>query len=390
LRFITRHPLVILFIAGALALSYGVYTKLQPSGAPGISGAPGMGGPPGRGPGGLGATTVTVALVGTQILVDRVESVGTAQASESVTITPKVSDIVTRIHFSDGDIVERGDLLVELTNTAETARLAEAQTALDDARRQLARIQQLSNDNLVSRADLDDALSRVDTARARFEGVVANMSDRVIVAPFSGMLGFRNISEGSFVTPNTVITTLDDISTIKLDFTVAESYLAQLGSGLEIQANSIVYPGRPFVGSVQVIGSRVDAVTRSVLVRANIANPDAALRPGMLMTVGMMLNEREAVVIPEQAVVPAQGRQFVFVVDEENIARRIEVMLGMRRPGIVEIVSGVVPGQRVIAEGVAQVRPNQPVRIINTRQAGGATSAGESTSINTEQRRARS
>jgi len=367
-----------------------VYTKLQPSGAPGISGAPGMGGPPGRGPGGLGATTVTVALVGTQILVDRVESVGTAQASESVTITPKVSDIVTRIHFSDGDIVERGDLLVELTNTAETARLAEAQTALDDARRQLARIQQLSNDNLVSRADLDDALSRVDTARARFEGVVANMSDRVIVAPFSGMLGFRNISEGSFVTPNTVITTLDDISTIKLDFTVAESYLAQLGSGLEIQANSIVYPGRPFVGSVQVIGSRVDAVTRSVLVRANIANPDAALRPGMLMTVGMMLNEREAVVIPEQAVVPAQGRQFVFVVDEENIARRIEVMLGMRRPGIVEIVSGVVPGQRVIAEGVAQVRPNQPVRIINTRQAGGATSAGESTSINTEQRRARS
>jgi membrane fusion protein, multidrug efflux system len=390
LRFITRHPLVILFIAGALALSYGVYTKLQPSGAPGMSGTPGMGGPPGRGPGGLGATTVTVALVGTQILVDRVESVGTAQASESVTITPKVSDIVTRIHFNDGDIVERGDLLVELTNTAETARLAEAQTALDDARRQLARMQQLSNDNLVSRADLDDALSRVDTARARLEGVVANMSDRVIVAPFSGMLGFRNISEGSFVTPNTVITTLDDISTIKLDFTVAESYLAQLGSGLEIQANSIVYPGRPFVGSVQVIGSRVDAVTRSVLVRANIANPDAALRPGMLMTVGMMLNEREAVVIPEQAVVPAQGRQFVFVVDEENIARRIEVMLGMRRPGIVEIVSGVVPGQRVIAEGVAQVRPNQPVRIINTRQAGGATSAGESTSINAEQRRARS
>ena len=376
LRFLTRHPLLIIFVAAALALSYGVYNKLQSVSGMTAGGPPGMGGPPGRGPGGMGATSVTVEQVTMQTLADRVESVGTALANESVSITPKVSDIVTRIHFSDGDFVEQGDLLVELTNSAETARLSEATTALDDARRNLERMEQLRSDNLVAISDLDDASSRVETARARLEGVMANMQDRVVVAPFSGMLGFRNISEGTLVTPSTVITTLDDVSTIKLDFNVSESFLAQLMSGLQVRANSIVYPGREFVGDVQVVASRVDPVTRSVQVRAEIANPDLALRPGMLLTVGMMLNEREAIVVPEQAIVPAQGRQYVFVVDEENIARRVEVRLGIRRPGIVEIVTGVVPGQRVITEGVAQVRPDQPVRILNNRSGQGSVSAG--------------
>ena len=357
-----------------MALSYGVYTKLQPAGGNAAGGPPGMGG----GPGGMAAPSVTVAVVERGRFIDRVESVGSAQANESVTITPKVSDIVTRLHFSDGDYVEKGDLLVELTNTAETARLSEAQTALDDARRQLERVRQLTANNLVSQSDLDDAESRVETASARLQGVVANMQDRVIVAPFSGVLGFRNISEGTMVTPNTAITTLDDISTIKLDFNVAESFLAQLQSGLEINASSIVYPGRTFTGDVQVVGSRVDEATRSVPVRALIDNPDGSLRPGMLLTVGMMLNERETIVVPEQAVVPAQGRQYVFVVDEENTARRVEVTLGARRPGIVEILSGVVPGQRVVAEGVAQVRPGQPVRILNNQASSTSSSAGDS------------
>ncbi|HBX38282.1 MAG TPA: efflux transporter periplasmic adaptor subunit [Pseudohongiella sp.] len=366
LQFVTRHPLLIFFLLAVSALTYGVFAKLQSD--PAAGGPPGMGRGPG-GPGGMAAPSVTVAIVETGVFVDQVESVGTAQANESLSITPKVSDIVTGIYFEDGDFVERGDVLVELTNSAETARLSEAQTALDDARRQRDRMEQLSSDNLVSRLDLDNALSQVETAQARLEGVVANMRDRVIVAPFSGVLGFRNISEGAMVSPNTEITTLDDISTIKLDFNVSESFLAQLESGLQVTAHSIVYPNRSFVGDVEVIGSRVDVVTRSVPVRAVIDNPDGALRPGMLLTVGLMLNERETIVIPEQSVVPAQGRQYVYVVDEEELARRVEVQLGARRPGVVEVLSGLVPGQRVVAEGVAQVRPNQRVRILNTLPA---------------------
>lgn len=382
LRFITRHPLLIVFIIGILGLSYALYLRIQAD--------PTMAGPGGPGgPRGLYDTVVRAAVVGYQTLIDEVESVGTALANESVNITPKVSDTVTRIHFTDGQFVREGDILVELTNSAEAARLAEAQTALDDARRQYERMQQLSSDNLVSRSDLDDASSRLETATARLEGVMANMQDRLIRAPFDGVLGFRNISEGSLVTPNTVITTLDDISVIKLDFHVAESYLAQLGSGLTIESSTIAYPGQVFSGKVQVVGSRVDPVTRSVAVRAEIENPDGELRPGMLLTVGMMLNEREVMVVPEQALVPSGGSQYVFVIDEENIARRVEVTLGSRRPGIVEVTQGLLPGQRIITEGVAQVRPNQPVRILNAPAGGNpaASASGEANANNNSQSR---
>ena len=369
MRFITRHPLLILFIAGALAISYGVYDKLQQSPA---AGSGFMGGRPG----GMGETSVTVAVVSRQMLADEVESVGTAQANESLNLTAKVSDTVTAIHFNDGGFVEQGDILVELTNTAETARLTEARAAEADARRQYDRLQSLIETNLISQTDLEEARTRWETADARLEGVIANMDDRVVRAPFTGVLGFRNISEGTLVTPNTVITTLDDISTIKLDFNIAEVFLAQLQPGQSIKANSIVYRGVDFEGVVSSVGSRVDPVTRSVQVRAEIANPDGMLRPGMLLTVGLTLNERDTIVVPEAAVVPSQGRQFVFVVDEESVARRVEVELGRRRPGLVEIISGVVPGQRVVTQGIAQVRQDSRVRVLNPESGTPASAAG--------------
>jgi membrane fusion protein (multidrug efflux system) len=326
----------------------------------------------------MGQISVTVALVSRQMLADEVESVGTAQANESVNLTAKVSDTVTAIHFSDGDFVEQGHVLVELTNTAEAARLSEARTAEAEALRQYERLQSLIESNLISQTDLEEARTRWQTTNARLEGVIANMDDRLITAPFSGMLGFRNISEGSLVTPNTVITTLDDVSVIKLDFNIAEVFLAQLEQGATVKASSIVYRGTNFEGVVRNIGSRIDPVTRSVQVRAEIDNSEGKLRPGMLLTVGLVLNEREIIVVPEQAIIPSQGRQFVFVVDEENVVRRVEVELGRRRPGLAEIVSGVVPGQRVVTQGVAQVRPGQPVRILNTSDGSGSSSAAGS------------
>lgn len=357
LRFILRHPLVIIFVISATALSYGVYSRLTQE--------PAVGGP-GMMRGGMGPVSVTVAVVTRETLADEVESIGTAQANESVNLTAKVTDTVTAVHFEDGDLVEQGDILVELTNSAEAARLSEVQSEVDEAKRQYERLQSLIATNLISQTDLEVARTRFATAQARLEGVAANMDDRLIRAPFSGVLGFRNISEGTLVTPNTVITTLDDISTIKLDFNIAEVFFAQLESGLSVKANSIVYRGRDFAGKVQNVGSRIDEVTRSVQVRAEIDNSDRLLRPGMLLTVGLTLNERDTVVVPEAALIPSQGRQYVFVVDEESTARRVEVEIGRRIPGLAEIVSGIVPGQRVITQGIAQVRPGQPVRIMNS------------------------
>ncbi|HDZ09871.1 efflux RND transporter periplasmic adaptor subunit [Pseudohongiella sp.] len=376
MRFILRHPLVIIFVIAAIALSYGVYSRLTQE--------PAGGGGPGMMRGGMGPVSVTVAVVTRQTLADEVESIGTAQANESVNLTAKVTDTVTAVHFEDGDLVEQGDILVELTNSAEAARLSEVQSELDEAKRQYERLQSLIATNLISQTDLEVARTRFATAQARLEGVAANMDDRLIRAPFAGVLGFRNISEGTLVTPNTVITTLDDISTIKLDFNVAEVFFAQLEPGLSVKANSIAYRGRDFEGKVQNVGSRIDEVTRSVQVRAEIDNSDRVLRPGMLLTVGLTLNERDTIVVPEAALIPSQGRQYVFVVDEESTARRVEVEIGRRQPGLAEIVSGVVPGQRVITQGIAQVRPGQPVRIMNSGDssssaAGRTASPGDQT-----------
>lgn len=361
MRAILRHPLLIICVLAVVALTAAVVIKLQ-----GQSGGPGGGFPGGPGgPGGMGATAVTVATVGYETMVDRVQSVGTAMANESVNITAKVSDTVSRVRFNDGQQVQRGDVLVELTNASEMARLEEAQLAVDDARLQFDRFQPLADLNLVSQSDLDAASNRVDTAEARLQGVVADMSDRLIMAPFDGVLGFRQISEGSLVSPNSVITTLDDISTIKLDFTVAEVFLADIDVGAAIEASSVVYKDRTFTGEVTVVGSRIDPATRSVQVRAEIPNPEGQLRPGMLLTVDMLLDQRETIVVPEEAVVPMQGRQYVYLVDDENIVRQVAVTVGARQPGRVEILEGLLPGQQVITEGVGQVRPNTPVRIVN-------------------------
>src|SRR5690606_19127617 len=146
--------------------------------------------------------------------------------------------------------------------------LTEARASAEDARRQYERLQNLAANNLIAATDVDVARTRAETAEARLEGVMVAMDDRLIRAPFSGVLGFRNISEGSLLNPNTVITTLDDISVIKLDFTIAEIYLAELGIGQKVTARSIVYDDLAFEGEVQVIGSRIDPVTRSVAVRA--------------------------------------------------------------------------------------------------------------------------
>ena len=197
-----------------------------------------------------------------QLIADQVESIGTAVANESVNLAAKVSETISKVHFEDGAFTQQGDILIELTNSAEASRLAEAQASANEAKRQHERLKDLVARNLVATTDLDQARTNMETSVARLEGVLVAMSDRLIRAPFDGLLGFRNVSEGSLLSSNTLITTLDDISLIKLDFTIAEIYLADVKIGQAIQAKSIVYGDRVFDGVIQVIGSRVDPVTR--------------------------------------------------------------------------------------------------------------------------------
>lgn len=304
--------------------------------------------------GGRGAVTVATEVITENEFSDIVEALGTARASESVVLTSRVSDTVARVNFDDGQIVAKGDLLVELHSVEEQALLKEANATLLEAESQYARIEDLVTRGNASTSSLDAQKRQVDEARFRVEAAKARIADRLIRAPFDGVLGLRQVSEGSFLSSNTAITTIDDIDTINLDFSVPERFIATLAPGQEVEAKVRAYPGRVFKGTVKTIDSRVDSVTRTVVVRAEISNKDRALRPGLLMLVELTSRRWQALSVPEQAVVPTGGYNYVFVVNDGEAERRA-VTLGIRRPGYVEVVSGVEAGERVVTQGTMRL-----------------------------------
>ena len=241
------------------------------------------------------------------------------------------------------------------------AVLAEAQAGLADSESQYNRTRDLVSRELLSQAELDQLEAQLKADQARVAAARAGLDDTIVRAAFDGRTGFRQVSVGSFVSPGTPITTLDDTSIIKLDFTVSENFLFMLRPGLAVSASSAGLPNRTFTGRVTTIDSRVDPVTRSITVRAEIPNPDDALRQGMFMTVKLEGEPEPALLVPEGAIVPERGRIFVFVV-RDDIAERREVRIGKRRPGDVEIVDGLADGDRVIVEGTQNVRDGSAVQ----------------------------
>jgi membrane fusion protein (multidrug efflux system) len=338
------------------------------------AGAPTVGGP--RRPGIV--VDVLAEPVRRQRIAESVEALGTARANESVTLTANLTDTVRRINFQDGDYVDAGAVLVELTNEEEQAQLEEAQANLADTRRQLTRLEDLGKRGIAAASAVDEARAAAEAAQARLNTVLARLRDRVIRAPFSGLLGFREVSTGTLVTPGTTIATLDDVSEIKLDFTVPETTLGLLRTGGTIYARSAAWGDREFAGVIRTVGSRVDPVTRAATVRAVIPNEDRLLRPGMLLTVRIMGQQRDALVAPEKAIVQSGAESFVFTIDGESRARRQSVTLGLRQFGTVEVVAGLREGDTVITEGIIKIRDGSQVSLVSPdgRDAPGAALEG--------------
>lgn len=302
------------------------------------------------------ATTVSFPLA--------VEALGTAKANESVEIRPEVSETIRAIHFEEGQRVEADQILVELANEQARAGAAVARANLLDMENQFRRARDLYETRAVSASQLDQRKAHRDAARAELNAAQARLADSDIRAPFAGRVGLRYVSLGSLVTPNTIITTLDDTDLIKLDFDVPETWLARLEQGMATEARSAAWPEDVFRGQVISIDTRVDPVSRTVIVRASIPNPAGQLRPGMFLTVTLLREDVTALVVPEQAIVPEQSQQFVFVVDDAQRVEKREVRTGRRRPGQVEIVSGLRDGERVVSEGTQKARPGELVEIV--------------------------
>ena len=302
------------------------------------------------------STAVVSKPLGTDI-----EAIGTAMANESVEITSKVTNTVKAFRFDEGSLVKRGSVLVELDDAEARADVAEAEAALADSENQYRRSRELVSQQALSQSQLDTIESTLKANRARLAAARARLEDTLIRAGFDGRTGFRRVSVGALVTPGTVITTLDDTSLIKLNFTVPETELSVLQTGIPVEATTVGVPGRRFTGRITQLASRVDPVSRSIAVRAELPNRDGALRPGMFMTVSLSGRVRDALMLPEGAIVPERGESFVFVVSDGKVQRR-KVQTGRRRPGEVEIVAGLAEGERVVVEGTQHVSDGTRVR----------------------------
>jgi membrane fusion protein (multidrug efflux system) len=307
---------------------------------------------------------------------DTVQALGTVKARESVTVTAKVSETVQRVHFDSGDVVAVGAPLVTLSGQAQHAALAEAQAAANEADRLYRRQSELAAQQLIARSALDTQRATRDAARARVAQMRAEIGDRVIRAPFAGVLGLRQVSPGSLVTPGTAIATLDDTARVFVDFPVPEALLAQVAPGQRLAGRSEAYAGREFEGTVSTVDARIDAATRAVTVRGDFANTDRALRPGMLLQVILHRPERQALLVPEIAVVQVGQDSFVYRVKADGSVERADIKVGARRDGQAEVAEGLKAGDRVVIDGTGKLRPGSKVVEAKTAAAAGEAGRG--------------
>lgn len=312
---------------------------------------------------GRGVVAVVVAPVISDIFTDKIEALGTTRANESVNITATTTDKISEINFTDGMIAQKGQILVELVSDEEKASLRSAVVNAEQQKRDLTRIEGLVKARTLPTARLEDQRTLYKKAKADVQVAQSRIRDRQIVAPFDGLLGLRQVSMGSLVTPGTVITTLDDLSVIKLDFTVPEGFLPTLKKGQTITALSDAYPKLHFTGKVTNIGSRVDPTSRAVNVRAIIPNESHNLRPGMLMRVNLIKNQSQSILIPEEALITSADRKYVFLLQEDDTVKQQSVIIGRRRPGAIEILSGLNIGQKIVVEGTMKLQNNSKVTV---------------------------
>jgi len=310
---------------------------------------------------------VIVAPVVIREISDRVEALGTARANESVNITSNVSEKIRKIHFEDGQQVKTGEILAVLNYAEEQANLKQAQAFSGERKLALNRLLQLDERKLAAEDEIDRTRLELEQADASISAIQTRISDRVIRAPFDGMVGLRYISVGALVETGDLITTLDDTSQIKLDFSVPAMFLAELKPGLKIKARATALDNKEYLGEVKSIDSRVDPVTRSVQVRALLPNPDGSILPGILMQVDLLRNTRQAIVIPEAALLPMASRQYVMVrvnKDGKDTVEKRDVEIGIRLPGYVEILSGLSIDEYVVTHGNSRLRPGDSLDVL--------------------------
>lgn len=319
-----------------------------------------------------------------QVFSSRIEALGTLEPRERVVLSANAADRVTAIYFEDGQRVARGKVLMTLVNEEENSQLEAARATEANARLVYERNQRLAANDAIAELELERSKSAFEAANANVGSIQARLRDRVLTAPFSGVLGFRQVSVGAYVSPGQAVATLIDDSQMRLEFGVPSIYLTSLRPGLEIKATTKDIPGRIFVGQLTSIDNAIDPVSLAVKVRATLPNGDGALKAGTSMGVELTTQPRTSLSAPEISIVAEGSKNFVFVVDQSKqpaTVRKVEVTLGTREPGIVEVLTGLQSGDMVVTDGVLKIRPGAPVRIAPGAggNAGQAVASGQGT-----------
>jgi membrane fusion protein (multidrug efflux system) len=301
-----------------------------------------------------GAANVEITPASLQVITNQITALGNAQAKESIVVTAQTTDRISEILFKDGDNIEKGQLLFTLDHREERAAVEDLEVTLAEHARQLKRLQDLKKQEASAESAIDAQRSLVESTQARLEIAKIKLQEKKIYAPFSGVLGLRQVSPGQLVTNNTTITTLDDLSEIRVEFNLPEKFLNEVAINQQVEAKNVAYK-QAFIGQITAISPRVDKVTRAFTVRALFNNENGKLKPGMLLQLRINTASTEALVIPESSVVPMNDHHFVFVA-ENNKVKRVMVEIGRRYPGKVEVTSGIEPGQFVVSKGVMKLR----------------------------------
>lgn len=322
------------------------------------------------------ALTVEVARVEVMRLRDDTQAVGSLRSRQSVVLRPEVSGRIMQLNFRDGVRVRKGQLLVQLDDELQRAQVQQSEAELSIAQANHKRNQELAAQNFISQRSVDESAANLQVARARLALARANAARLRIVAPFDGITGIRTVNVGDYLKDGADVVNIEDMDAVFVDFRLPERFQSRIRRGQQVGVELDALPGRKYSAVIQAIDPLIDSNGRSVGVRGCIDNRQLQLRPGMFARINVVFSEREnALVIPEEAIVPQGARQFVVKVigsaDQENrTTRRVEVKIGVRSPGRVEILEGLTAGDTVVTAGQQRVlRDGTSVRVAELSRA---------------------
>lgn len=360
--------LVVVGVLGAAGGGYWFGTQKMAGPAQSTAGASGSAQGPGKGgTGGQGGPSAIVAVeaikVVTAAIPQVITTVGSLRSDESITLRPESAGRISAITFQEGQRVAKGAPLVTLDPAMPRAELEQAKANYVLAKQKFDRAVDLAKRNFISGQAKDEAENNVKVAEATVQLAEAKLAKTDIRAPFSGIIGLRSVSVGDYVKEGADLVNLESIDPLKVDFRVPETYLGQVQVGQPIQIALDAMPGKTYTGKVTAVNPLIDAAGRSIIIRAQVGNQDTTLRPGMFARVRLITRaERDAMVLPEEALVPQGTEQFVFRVIDGKVTR-VKVETGQRRDGKVEIVNGINKGDVIVTAGQLKLRDGVSVRV---------------------------